>query len=144
MSMEEEYLLGLLLEIVKRSGVFLLEERGQVAPYGISIVNEQGEPASYFPADHAAEASASELLELVVIELRARAREQAPLGVAVVTDLTNDGERAFVAQIETPRSSLRAVFQYRRMLDTWMIDEPRFDRNLLVPAGVCWSFGLPV
>lgn len=142
--MEEEYLLGLLLEIVKQSGVFLLEERGRVAPYGISIVNEQGEPASYFPEEHAAGASSSELLELVVVELRARSREQAPLGVAVVTDLPEEGERAFGAQIETPRSSLRAVFQYRRMLDTWMIDEPRFDRELFVPTGICWSSSLPV
>jgi hypothetical protein len=136
--MEEEYLLGLLLEIVKQSGVWLLEERGQVAPYGISIVSEQGEPASYFPEETHPGASFQELLELAVNGLRMRAREQAPLGIAVVTGLTPDPERAFGAQIETPSSSLRAVFHYRRMVDRWMIDEPKFDRVLLIPGGVCW------
>ncbi len=136
--MDEEYLLGLLLEIVKQSGVWLLEERGQVAPYGISIVGELGEPASFFPEEHHPGASFPELLSLAVAELRQRALEQPPFGVAVVTALEGGPERAFVAQIETPSSRLRAVFQYRRMVDRWMIDEPKFDRELLIPDGVCW------
>jgi hypothetical protein len=136
--MDEEYLLGLLLEIVKQSGVWLLEERGQVAPYGICIVGEHGEPASFFPEEHHPGASTSELLALAVEELRARARERPPFGVALVTALSAGPERAFGAQIETPSSSLRAVFQYRKMVDSWMIDEPTFDRELLIPDGVCW------
>ncbi len=137
--MEEEYLLGLLLEIVKQSGVWLLEERGQVAPYGVSIVSERGEPASFFPEETRPGASHQELLDLVVEELRRRAREQTPLGLAVVAGLPPDPEHAFGALIETPSSSLRAVFHYRRMVDRWMIDEPKFDRELLIPGGVCWS-----
>ena len=136
--MDEDYLLGLLLEIVKQSGVWLLEERGQVAPYGIRIVGELGEPASFFPEETHPGASFPELLELVVAELRARARDEAVIGVAVVTGLSEGPERAFVAQFETPSSRLRGVFQYRRMVDRWMIDEPKFDRELLIPDGVCW------
>jgi hypothetical protein len=141
--LDEEYLLGLMLEIVRQSGMWLLEERGQVAPYGISIVGEHGEPASFFPEEHHPGAPFSELMELVVAELRARAREQPPFGVAVVTGFAQGAERAFGAQIETPNSSLRAVFQYRRMLDRWMIDEPKFDRELLIPDGVCWPSRSP-
>ncbi len=95
--MDEEYLLGLLLEIVKQSGVWLLEERGQVAPYGISIVGEHGEPASFFPEEHHPGAPFSELLALAVAELRTRASEQPPFGVALVTALS-EGPSALSAR----------------------------------------------
>ena len=71
--MDEEYLLGLMLEIVRQSGMWLLEERGQVAPYGISIVGEHGEPASFFPEEHHPGAPFAELIELVAQGSEAKA-----------------------------------------------------------------------
>ncbi len=122
--------------------MWLLEERGQVAPYGISIVGEHGELACSSPKSITPEPF-SELMELVVARALSPSSRAASVRRRGGHRLRAGGGASLRSADRNPELEPPRCFQYRRMLDRWMIDEPKFDRELLIPDGVCWPSRSP-
>ena len=136
---DEDWTLGLLLEIVRQTAQALLVQRGALEPYGVKLIGEEARPLTFFPADSRPGAEQAELLKAILEDLRAPSAE--PLhGVALVLAVdTEAGQHLFAAQIESASYRVLALFRYWRVPDgTFVIGEPELKNELMVAEGLDW------
>ncbi len=138
---DEDWTLGLLLEIVRQTAQGLLERQGVVEPYGVKLLGlrERPNPVTFFPAATQPGAEQAELFRAILEELRAPVEE--PLhGVALVVAVeTEAGQRVFAAQIESASYRVLALFRYWQAPDGgFIIAEPELKNELMVSAGLDW------
>jgi hypothetical protein len=136
---DEDWTLGLLLEIVRQTAQGLLQTHGALYPYGVKVTGPEPRPTTFFPADTRPGAPQAELLGAVLEDLRAPV--DAPLlGVALVLAVdTEAGQRLFAAQIESQSYRVVALFKYWSGPDgTTIIGEPELRTELMVSAGLDW------
>lgn len=136
---DEDFTLGLLLEIVRHTALELLERRGALEPYGVKLVGEPTRPVTFIPADEHPGAGQTELLTAILESLRAPSPELVR-GVALVVGVdTDEGRHLFAAQIESTSYRLLALFKYWRRPDGgFIIEEPELKNELMVSAGLDW------
>jgi hypothetical protein len=80
---DEDWTLGLLLEIVRQTAQGLLERQGVVEPYGVKLLGEPARPVTFLPAETLPGAEQADLFKAILDELRVPVQE--PLyGVALV------------------------------------------------------------
>jgi hypothetical protein len=142
MKADEDWTLGVLLEIVRRTAQGLLAERGALEPYGVKVLGEEVAPVTFFPAHTLPGAEQAELLRAILEELR-RPEAVALRGVALVLAVeTEGGQRVFAAQIESASYRVLALFRYWQAPDGgFIIAEPELKNELMVSEGLDWPRG---
>ena len=140
---EEDWTLGLLLEIVRQTAQGVLTRRGTLEPYGVKLLGEEARPITFFPADTRPRAEQAEMFRAILEELRAPV-EQPLLGVALVVAVnTEAGQRVFAAQIESASYRVLALFRYWQGPDgAFIIAEPELKSELMVSGGLDWPRGI--
>src|SRR5262245_3226971 len=121
----EDWTLGLLLEVVKQTAQALLTRRGRLEPYAVQVLGEEARAVTYFPAEQLPDAEQADLYKAILNELRAPP-ERPVHGVALVLSVdTEAGQHVFAAQIESASYRVLALFRYWQGPDgSFIIAEP--------------------
>jgi hypothetical protein len=99
-AMDPEERLGKTLYTARETGLWLLGKLGTVVPSGLSYPSDGKTVTTFYPRDDHPNAGFEELVDLVVVEMKARARSGAH-AVGMVTELeSDDGRRAMLVHAE--------------------------------------------
>lgn len=112
--------------IAQEAAIGLLAKTGTVQPFGIMVIEGQGEPATYFPADQAPEAGFAQWLDSVTREVKHRVSEGDVRGFAIVTAMERGKEKVFAVQIEAAGLAFVLVYPYFKNPEgQWVVKEPQ-------------------
>jgi hypothetical protein len=130
--MDTEELVGKALFCTKEAASVVLKKTGWIFPLGV-ILDRSGEDVrTFYPRDSSPSADFSELLDLVVDELRAAVQSGEAHAVALATTLESGDATAMGVQVETAETAILLVYPYRKSLFGWKFEEPDSGDDLLV------------
>jgi hypothetical protein len=130
--------LRLLSQIISGAALRLLDEYDDLTPFGITIHGPDATPKTIYPAVH--DASFDDLLDLILMQLRANGAQGDMHGAGIATRLDSaDGNGfALAVQLATILGDASLISPCSKTSQGWVLRDIEPMSNLLFPEGLWW------